>query len=370
MSNCQTYLLSETVDQLFIAKQISKKKYYASYMAIAKLIWQRIFRNTIWSVQSRWMTLKQGDPYNYIDVPEGASRILSVAVEDKKCGLIQPLFYNNQLNIISKPKHRKCGCQDPNCTCESCCEAANSMTYTTKLLFTISGVDYYEKCWQELCKNGYILEYCETPTKKYNNTTGDSGDYNNDYNPDYLIGSPPFSDFTIEYVESQKKICKLEVAECGCPKETIENESILVNVCGCNLNFGSALKHRHCKQYEENINNNHLGEIKLSECGSKIYYKPSRHWRNFTDKKFPEFLLVNYQTNGLGDSEVLVPDYAINAMQAGINWQSIRFNSSIPNVQKQDAYYQFEAELSDLIMFLNPISLIELGKVQDSKIVW
>ena len=201
MPNCSAYTLSEAVDKLFIDKLVSKKKYYAAYLNMAKDIWQNLYRDTLWEVQSRWMTLKVGSPYNYIDVPEGVARLLSVAVTDK-CNKIQPLFYNSQLNIVDKPTVRKCGCTT-NCGCGGNCEAANSMTYTTTYLFTYGGVDYYEKCWQEVCPNGDILEFCEIPTKQYNSINGDGGDYSADYNNDYLIADPPFSDLEIVTIRNQ-----------------------------------------------------------------------------------------------------------------------------------------------------------------------
>jgi|GEM_PF-3494609 len=375
MAQCPTYLLSECVDNYFMSRQLSKKKYYASYMVIAKNVWQKLFRNTIWAVQSQWMTLKAGDPYNYIDVPKGAQkggRIFSVSTVDHKCGLPQPLYYNNQINIIAKPRHRKCGCTE-DCHCDGLCEAVNSFVYTTRLLFTILGVDYYEQCWFKYCKNGDILEYCKTPTKQYNNIVGDGGDYNVDYNDDWLIGNPPFTDFQIVYTETQRKICHLETHPCGCPKETKENAELLSTHCGCQLNFDCRFKRHHCQQYFPNVNNNHLGEIKMSECGTRIYFIPPRnhhHCDTEDNERLPKFLLVTFQTNGLGDDVVQVPDYALPAMLTGINYESIRFNPSIAFNQKQDAKYQHEDEIAQLIAFLNPISVIETGKVQDEPVLW
>lgn len=369
MPTCNTYFLSSVVDNFMIDRMISKKKYMAAYMVMAKKEWQKLFQNTLWSVQSKWMTLQRGTPYNFVYVPSGVSRLLSVSVEDK-CHLIQPLFYNSQLNIIAKPAVKKCGCTS-DCGCSGVCESANSMTYTTKLIFTYNNLDYYEKIWQEVCPNGDILEYKETPTKQYNNTTGDGADYNADYNDDYLTEPAPFTDLTIVTVKSQKKICKLEVMPCGCPVENSNNAQLLNDFCGCNMNWGCYGKRRHCNQFLENVNNNYYGEVKLSECSTKIYFKPSPNWRNHTETEFPEFLLVNFQSNGLLETdEVLVPDYALDALEAGIYWRSVRFNTSVPKITKDDAYQQYQMEISNLTMFLNPISLEVLSSIQDEKIKW
>lgn len=370
MADCGAYTLSEVVDKYFIDRMISKKKYYAAYLNMAQDEWRQFFRNTLWSVQSRWLPMKLGSPYNYIDVPSGISRLLSVSVKDR-CDLIQPLFVNNQLNVVDLPAERKCGCT-ADCGCGGVCESANSMTYTTTFLFTYGGVDYYQKCWSELCPNGDILEYCETPTKQYNNTSGDGGDYfDEDYNDDYLIGTPPFSDVTIVTVKSQKKICKLEVAPCGCPVETEENAALLNENCGCSVQFGCSIRRRRCKQYFENIDNNYFGEVKLSECGTKVYYKPSPYWKRVSDVEFPEFLLVSYQTNGdLPDSEIMVPDFAVNAIKSGIHYRSTRFNVAHPQVVRDDSWYQYQKDCAEVVKFCNPISLIDLGAVQDIQVRW
>src|SRR5690348_16884574 len=100
MENCMSYTLAEAMENFFLDRQISKKKYMAAYMVMAKKEWQKLFQNTLWSVQSKWMTMQRGTPYNFVYVPDGSSRIFSVSVEDR-CHLIQPLFYNSQLNVIS-----------------------------------------------------------------------------------------------------------------------------------------------------------------------------------------------------------------------------------------------------------------------------
>lgn len=370
MRDCLFYTLSECVDNLMADRGITKKKFFAMYLQMAKKEWQKIFRNTLWEVQTRWQTLKLGDPYNFIDLPQGVgiSRIFGISVTDH-CGLLQPLFYNSQLDVVKKPLIKQCGCDA--CECGGLCNDVNSFSMTTKVLFTINGVDYIEKTWLQYCKNGDILEYKEIPTKKYLNITGDGGDFNDDYNDDYSHTAAPFSDYVIVYVKQQKKICKLETLECGCPKETEENTQTLINFCGCNLNFGCGSKRRHCKQFSENINNNHWGEVKISECGTKFFYKPPRHCGLLWHDRIPEFLQITFQTNGLEpDNEVLVPDFAIDAMEAGINWRSMRFNSKYSGVQKKEAEYQSIDETNKVVAFLNPIDLVQLGKVQDAVIRW
>lgn len=362
------YTLADNVDEYLILRGIDKKKYFPQFLVGAKWAWKQLFKNTIYAVNSEWLTLKAGTPYNYVDVPKGTVRLFSVATVDKHCNKIIPLFYNNTINIIPKPSasQKKCGCNDAACDCGGTCESLNSLTYTTKVLFTINGLDYVEKTWVKLCPNGDMLQYRIVPTKKYNNFTGDPGDYNTDYMNDFLIGNPPFSDYTIEYLEFQNIICKLELQPCGCPVETPENENTLNEFCGCFMPFNSCCKKKHCDSFLGAINDHCKGEVKISECGTKIYYIP-----HHGEKHLPDFLLVNWQSSGENcGSYVEVPDYAIDPMFTGIDYYSKRFNNIYSLNEKTEARYQWNDAQNQIIMFLNPISLQWLSTIQDAKITW
>lgn len=343
----QAYTLADGVDEFLAMRQISKKKYYASFLIIAKNVWQTLFQTTIYAVQSEWRTLKEGTPYDYIDMPD-CVRLFSVATTNH-CGEIIPLFYNNLLNVIPHPTTKKCGCACGSCNSEVC-EDVNSTVFTTKLLFTDNGTEYFEKKWVKSCPNGDMIEYKEVPTKKYNTFEGDS--------------SP--SDYTIVTETFQKTLCRLEVKECGCPTNTSGNIKLLNDCCGDFLPFNSCCKRKHCNNFLGAINSNDMGEVKVSECGTKIYYKPSRR-----QKTLPEFLLVNFQTSGEScDSAVQVPEYAKEALWAGIQYYSMRFNNSYSINEKADAKYAWNGAQTDLISFLNPLSLEWLSTVQDSKILF
>lgn len=367
----ESYTLSEIVDQYLILRQISKKKYFSNYLLQARYVWKELFKNTIWSTQSEWMTLKSGDPYNYIDVPRGTVRIFSVSEVDH-CGKIIPLYYNNQLNIIIKPTESNCGCKSCNCN-GGLCDDVGGLTKTTTYLFTVSGVDYYETDWLKVCPNGDVIEYRQVPTKKYNNFTGDGGDFNSDYNNDYLIANPPFADFTIETQTFQKIICHLSVKPCGCPENTPENEELFLNQCGAFFLCDNLRHRRHCEHVVGDTNSNHRGTVKISECGDKIYYKPNpiRHHHVQIEDKLPTHLLVNYQTSGEDcSSVVIVPDYAIECMFSGIDYYSKRFNNMYNLSEKKQAKYDFVDEQNKIITFLSPFNLQELSNVQDQVIRW
>jgi hypothetical protein len=365
------YTLSEVLDEYLINRGVNKKKYYARYLVIAKRAWTKLFQNTLWVTKNVWLTIQKGEPYNYVNVPTDCVRLFSVNIEDH-CRNIQPLYYNSNLNVMPKPTVKKCGCQV--CNCGGLCEDVNSFTLTTKLLFTINGVEYFEKQYLKYCTNGDILEYREIPVKKYNDFIGGAGDFNDDFNNDYSTGDSPLSNFNIVTEKTQRKICTLTVRPCGCPDNTPDNQTLLLNTCGCHLPFFNHHRQKHCHDFLGDINGNHFGEVKLSDCGTKIFFRPTPHHRHHIHphhNKIPDFLLLNYQTNGLDiDSAVQVPDYAIEALFTSIDWRSKRFNGSYSLTEKQAAKYEFRDEENELILFLNALSLDFLANVQDSPVVW
>lgn len=358
--------LLDVTKEFLLQKNISNIKYLPGYLNAAKWAWRELFQNTIYSVQSQWEPLRKGEPYNYINVPNGMQRLFTVCLTDR-CGNIVPLYYNDNLNIIAKPSVNTCGCGSCGCA-GGLCDDIGGLTKITKLLFTINGIDYNEVTWLKLCPNGDILEYRTVPTKSYNTFNGDGGDYNNDYNNDYLLENPPFTDFTIVTKEFQQVICKLDVRPCGCPENTVTNEEMFLLHCGayCQPFVNCGARRTICEKVAKAANIDQcLGTVKMSECGTRIYYKP--HEGGAT----PEYLLVNFQTTGEDcNTEVIVPEYAIETMFYGIHFKSTRFNMALPYKGKLQIKYDWMDAQNRLILYLSNLSLTRLATIQDQPILF
>lgn len=353
--------LSEVVDRYLLAKRISKRKYYAAYLQDAMLLWKDLFRDVLKITYSSWQQVYSDNPYPYIYLPKCTERVFSFSVLDN-CNNIVPLSYNSEKNIEPLPKKKKlnCGCGDCH---NSICEAVDSMVMTTKVVFTINGVDYKEKKWTKFCDDGCVVEYTETPVKRYNDGTGNAGDFNEDFNDDYYKGGELLGNYDIIYEKSQRKICELEKKECGCPADTENNKKIISD---------SLFQYVHpcCKNtclpngYVESKSG--YGSIKISSCGTKAYFIAD--WRNV---KTPEFINVSGQFNGDNpNGEIMIPDYAINCMFYGLDYYSKRFNISINMYHRDESRRLFEAEQMELIRFLNPIRLSFLKEIQSEEIKW
>ncbi len=370
MSRCDAQTLSVVTSEYLSNRMIDGKKNFASYLIIAKRVWQDLFWNTIWSTQSSWESLLSGTPYNYILLPNDCSRFFTASVED--ClGKIQPLFYNGQINIIERPKHRNCGHSD----CDGLCDELDSTTFTTKLVFTINGVDYFEKIYTKYCRNGDLIKWREVPTKKYNDFLGENGDYNNDFNNDFSIANASVANFEIVTETFQEKLCKLETKPCGCPLNTTNNINLIRDHCGCFFplgywEWGHRERNRN-KTVLNDINSNEYGSVKISECGTRLYYIPPKKCDHFYNGKYPEFLLINYQSSGIDcSSQVQVPDFAVESMFAGIDWRSKRFNNKYSLGEKKEAKYEWNDAVNRLTMWLSPLNLQELEKIVDAPVYW
>lgn len=372
-TQCGSLTLAEVVDEFFINNMIDKKKNFVSYMVIAKRAWQKMFLNTFFSTTSAWQTLQNGLPYDYVNIPPGTIRFFTASVQDRH-GLIQPLFYNSQINIIPQPTSPTCGCTQ--CQCDGLCDDLSSTSVTTKLLFTINGVNYYEKDWIKTCQNGDVILWREVPTKKYNDFIGQSGDFNADYNTDFAAGNPGLDNFSIVTQTFQEKICSLEVRPCGCPIASPQNIQTINTCCAGFFPFGWH-NHRHKNNSPlADVNSNGYGQVKLSECGTKLYFIPTKRWWEYgcnTDPLIPTYLLLNTQTNGINcTDEIMIPDYpeAIDYIWAGVDARRKQYNSKYSLAEKQAAQYHLNDCENKLIMFLNPLNLQEVANYQDAPIVW
>lgn len=356
MSNTPTISLSTFLQNYLAEGEIDIPKYFPRYAISAKWAWKELFQKTLYVVQSHWFPVLFDGEYYYIDLPKCVSRIISVGVEDKY-GKIQPLYNNAQWNVVAKPT-KQCNC---GCSCDGLCNDGSTTTVTTKEVFRINNVPYYERTWLKICKNGDVVEYREVPTKKYNDYTGTPGDFNGDFNDDFSKPSA-FENFTVQTEVFQKILCKLDVAPCGCPTSTDENLDKLHTHCGWDCRGGWRKRPR---QTFENVNNNYYGEVKLSPCGTKVYYRLAKHG------KIPDYLLLSWQ--GTGEEvglEVQVPEYAYEALSAMLFWRTIRRNPRYSQSDKVEAERIKNMEINNLILYLNPLSWNFLANVSDTEIRW
>ncbi len=376
-SELQYHTLSSAVDNYLILRGVESKKHFAKYMVGAKWAYKELYWQSQFMNQSKWVEVKAGSPYNYIDFPSDMLLLIGVSEVDR-FGNIQELYQNNMMNIIEKPKNRVCECES--CGGNNLNDAVNAgFQVVTTYLFSVNGTEYFQKDWIKYTKCGDIVKYSEIPTKKYNDTKGDAPfDYNEDYNNDYSNGMGGFSNFEVVTVKEQSIICHVETKPCGCPVESEENINKIR--CSCAAYVGPYYDYVLRKSYEYvgDINTNERGWVKVDDANRRIYFKHSPKIHSYHSKheeiernKIPHFLLVNYQTDAENLSgSVVVPANSMLALFAGIDYFVKRYSPKESINVKQLAKYEWENEKDKLILQLNRFSIDQFKQLKDTPIRW
>ncbi len=315
--------LSEVVKELCLAMFNDKRKYYINYMVHAKWIYKDLLLKSIFLPKSKYVKVdKTTNPWSIV-VPVDMYRFLNLSKEDADGSLISFVF-DNTINDVPLPTGTN--------ACETCNEVDvygqcfNNITVVTKEV-VIDGDPYTEKIWKKLCPNGDVMEVREIPTR--------------DFDAD---GEPIVTTHTQERV-----IANLELKTCGCVKKTERNIECVKAQCGTLLPSTLArLSHP-----TNNKVGTRVGRIKISQ---------GRIW---IAGHVPDYLILSYQTNGVcGESEIMVPEYAVSALLFGTKWRSIALaTNQNPNmVRASEIAYESQVEKMD--MFLNPIRVEEFMNVQ------
>lgn len=320
------YTLSESVELLCISQGNSKLKGFKSYFAMSKLVWNELLARTLWAFSQKWLPVESDGVRNYILLPCDVSFFMSLQYEKDCEGMkkLVPLGISKFNSFIPKPAIKQCKCKK--CNCGESCAAANSFTFSTKE-HIIDNVSYLEKIWKEVCANGDIVEYREVPVQKF--------------------GADPLA-YTIDWVKSEQRICKVEVKPCGCVAETPANKQILSEFCGCTFQ---------CCPPTEIRTPETSGKLTIQFDGNKIIL--------IGDLPTKEFL-VTYQQTDAGDDS-LVPEYALKALWKGITYYTTMNNPTYGPAEKRAEKNAYKSERLDLIEFLNPIDLEVINRLQDKQ---
>jgi hypothetical protein len=317
-----------------IRTRSDRRKYYANYLAIAITVYKKLFRTTLPSSKSKYVEVVYDDkePFPFVWKPDDMQRFYGISVPNKHGRLVQSI-YDENLNVYTKPANKKpCGCTTSEL---SDCIDNMQVIITPKV---IDGVTYSEKAWVKCCPNGDVLQYREVPVKSYGT---EGGSYSNDYGDDYDIINEGSNVVTLKFTEN---LGKLDTMPCGCPIESDNNKKLVYDCCGCYL----PCKTFNCKKWYEK-NPGCLGSYKWSECGDKLYLHKVRADNGY--------VVLSYQPNSLTPGEeVVVPDYSLDAIIAGINFESIRYFPRAGLGEKQMAKANYDSEETKLFEYLNPLT--------------
>jgi hypothetical protein len=330
------YTLGETVEDYLIRKFNQRRKYFGNYFRIAQDVYKDIYRTIMPTVLSKYVEVFPADAtnkYPYVLYPDWAVKFYGISVTNSYNELLE-VFYNDELNVFTKPATiKKCGC-----TTTDLCDCMDNLevVITEKI---IDDTTYYQKDWVVCCANGDVKQYSEIPVKKYGDV---GGSYGNDYGDDYDIISEGAN---VVVLQIYKNLGRLDTKDCGCPLDTENNQTIIYNKCGCFL----GLKPNCCKVFYEKGPIRCTGDMKVSECGTKIYLRDVK-----TDDGF---VIVHGQPDPVKcGEEILVDDFARKAIWFGIEEESILFHPKSNENEKRGATQRKKRAFTELFEYLNPIN--------------
>ncbi len=347
--------LSNVVDDFCLAQgNMNQSAILATYRH-ARWSWKNLFRKTLWEVRKAVLCV---DCDHTIKKPKDCERILNISVVDCH-GHIHPLSFNPDLNTAS------IRCLKSSCSCTSCngndtlCAAIDTIKAETETV-TINGTDYTKTTWTRCDPSGAIQKEMKIPAWDERNQT-------------------------VVYNTITETICNVETTTNGCIKSTAANVNALRTFCG----VGSFLDNWNALGFGWNSGQfrdlapapyNYWGDWNVNAADPNIIHifgsNQTRHF-NHDDHQESEWrnnirqVILDYQTNGeTPDAEILIPEYAVEAVQDGIVYRQKRLNPRTSEGDKVAAKNAADASAMDVARYLNPINLQGIREMQSNARLW
>ncbi len=373
--------LGEVVNDYLLRSNNLNRKYYAKYFKIAQDIYRQLYATTMPTTISKYVQVfpaEGSDKYPFIKRPRGMARFFGLSVTNKNNELLQ-VFQNDNLNVFTKPPIQKsCGCSSTDL-----CDCIDNLQVVITEKFTHEGTTYYEKTWVKCCENGDVLQYSETPvlngtcstwflagsilgpaTFSYTKCDGelvrsqsidDTGlEICISDNAPIIITSGSGSKDRLSSCQSSgqvvvlttyKNLGRLETKDCGCPVESEANEDLIFNKCGCFL----SAKPKCCRVWYDKSRIDCTGEMKWSECGSKLYLKDVKDDNGFA--------VIHYQVDPVEClDEIIVDTMAKWPIWYGMDYESNVFNPRSNANILREMERRYQKAINEYFEYLNPIN--------------
>lgn len=350
--------LSDVVDDFCLAQGNMRESLILAQYRHARWSWKELFRTALWSI--RKAVLDVDCVSHTIRLPDDceSNKVICLSVVDCH-GKLHPLGFNTDWNTA------KIKCAHTSCSCEAChgedtlCGAIDSITAVTETVI-IKGSPYTKTTYTRY-SGGAVQKEVIMPT--YNAlTTG------------------------IDYEKTITTICNVEVNERGCIKATQPNMDVLREYCGCgnfidswnSFGYGWGIDNA----YKELIPTptNYWGEWNFNAADEQIVHIFGHNYVNHfghnseqenTWRGSIRQVILDYQTNGEApETEILVPEYAVEAVQIGMVYRQKYLNPRIGEGDKMAAKQAWKAAKMDVVKYLNPINLNIIAALQTNPRRW
>lgn len=365
MNNLREYgtavmTLTAVVDDFCLAQGNMRESTILAQYRHARWAWKDLFRTTLWNLKTAVLCVDCKDHSVHLPDDCESDKIITISVVD--CyGKLHPLGFNTDWNTA------RIKCTKVKCSCQNCdgqdtlCAAIDSISAVTETV-TIHGTDYTKTTLTRFNSSGDVQTQTTIPIW------------------DQLTS-------TVVYNTDIKTICNVEVTDKGCIKVTKPNMDALRGACGVG-NFidnwsGWGFGWGNYKAYRELIPTvtNYWGEWNYNAADPSIIHifgggRWVNHFGNDTEREALfrgsiRQVVLMYQTNGeTPNTEILVPEYAVNAMQVGMVYQQKFLNPRIGEGDKLQAKYAFRDAKKEIVKYLNPIHLEVIEMLQTNPRLW
>jgi hypothetical protein len=320
--------VTEVVDDYMISAMDYRRKNILTYLVHAKWIWKDLMWSTIWQTVSKLVQVKQKDGLLYIDTPPDMLRFISLTRPDAR-GRLRPFLTDDAIDHI--PPTFENGIICPTCgESNELGQCVSDITVVTSQV-TILGDNYINKTWKRLEANGNLTEIREV------------------WALDVSDADNPVATKTV----LTKKVCSFQVKDCGCLVNCAENRQLVELYCGSLC----------VSQKKILARGRDWAKIKVVD--GKIFFSHRG--------AVPDFVLLTYQTNGeCGLEEIMIPEYAVTAMNFGIHWRcgALAPASVVSPGEKRERSNEWAKAKQALQEFLNPIIMEEFLAGQMSIPKW
>lgn len=351
--------LTDMVDDFCLAQGNLREAVYTASLRNAKWAWKDLFRTTLWNIRKAVLCVDCKD--HSIRLPNDCERIISTSVVDCH-GKLHPLSFNSDWNTA------KITCMKVKCSCNNCggqntlCAAIDSINVTTEQI-TINGQSYPQTTWTRYDGSGAVQTQQKIPA--WNVATN-----------------------SVVFNTVVNTVCNVETTTNGCIKATQANMDMLRNNFGCG-NFldqwsawGYGWGDNRLNQELILATYNYWGEWNYNAADRSIVHifgnatQGNTHYGNTQDQENEwrnglRQVILDYQTNGeTPDTEILIPEYAVEAVEIGMVYRQKYLHPRINEGDKLAAKQAWRVSKRDVLAYLNPVIWEEVAKLQTNQRLW